>query len=170
MTGLAWWLTAAAALLCAVLAVVSARRSRRRLAEQSRLAVELARHIEAAVLDATRARHLQLAGGDHGCCRLVDGAQGDQQCGLWCCHDGPCLPYTPGEYLPEPMLHPLDLLRMRRAVFPWWRCPLCSRLTASDRAEDPVSMIRWDGAGWREPETETAWEFTPCGCVGRVIA
>src|SRR5690348_14925945 len=142
----------------------------RRTLRHQRELTEQTRAIEAAKTAAAMAEHLRLAGGRHRCCRLADGTQGVEQCGLWCCHDGACLPYTPGEYLPEPMLHPLDLLRMRRAVFPWWRCPLCSRLTASDYAGDPVSMIRWDGAGWREPETEIAWQFTPCGCVGRVIA
>lgn len=102
--------------------------------------------------------------GEHPCCWIVTERE---QCGLWCGHDGECLPYVAGGYLPEPLLHPLDLLRLR--LTPWWRwrCPLCGA-DVRRLDQEPEAVARQDGDGWRESD-EAAWRFWPCGCRAREV-
>lgn len=125
---------------------------------------EQLRTATAARLTAATAEHLRLAGGEHQCCRLVDG----EQCGLWCCHGGVCTAYLPGSYLSVARLvHPLALARL---TGPLGRCccPLCQRpVNGWERGAAGLYLTFIDGVEHRS--VEEPWQFTPCGCTGRVI-
>ncbi|MEU5596671.1 hypothetical protein [Streptomyces sp. NPDC020298] len=111
----------------------------------------------------------------HQCCWIIDGDD-YEHCGLWCDHDGDHVPYTPGAYLPPPIISPLGLLALQRCRWSCLVCPLCGR-----RGEyvscDPPFRVRRDGDGstsWYEPDDgpgdiEILWQFEPCGCEGREI-
>lgn len=103
----------------------------------------------------------------HQCCWIVD----YEQCGLWCGHDGEHLPFTPGVYLPPPMLHPLDVLLLSRTVAP--RCPVCGirlRLGDFDYEREVAHAFRhFEDGQWSEPELESELRFSPCGCEAREI-
>lgn len=80
-------------------------------------------------------------------------------CGLEQGHDGEHLPYTPGEYLGLPRLHPLDVLRvvLNRA------CPLCGvRLMAWSYSVAERVMRLADDGRWAEMPPECEWWFEPC--------
>jgi hypothetical protein len=110
---------------------------------------------------------------EHPCCWLLDV---DTQCGLWCGHDGDHVPYTPGDYLPPPIIGLLDLLRLQQRPWPHWVCPLCGAHADHISCDAPFSVQR-DGDGnasWYAPgairvDIECAWRFEPCGCEGREI-
>ena len=88
-------------------------------------------------------------------------------CGLLWQHPGPCVLFAPGDYLPPPMLHPLDL---DRATADRWRllCPLCW-CRVSGWNSDAVTAFRGDSVNWDRPSAEWEFTFEPCGCVGRVV-
>lgn len=146
MTG--WWIVGVTALALAV---------------EAALAWHCWRHRKhTAATAAAKARHLQLAG-EHQCCRVVNAVQ----CGLWCCHDGRCVDYGPGDYLPLPLIGPLDRLLLGPARWPWMRCPLCGT-QVDDVLCEHTTVMRWDDDGWQgSPEFE--WRFSPCGCEGREV-
>ncbi|MFI8535353.1 hypothetical protein ACIGMX_34550 [Streptomyces aquilus] len=106
----------------------------------------------------------------HACCWM---AAEDNQCGLWCGHDGEHIPYVPGVYLPPLIISPLGLLPFQRGEWPM-ACPLCGTRVSCAGFEAPLRVLR-DGDGsasWFEPEdgdadVECAWRFEPCGCEGR---
>lgn len=88
-------------------------------------------------------------------------------CGLLWQHPGPCVPFVPGDYLPPPLLHPLDL---GRALADRWRllCPICWRPVTDWDA--PLSTVfRGGSINWDRPSVEYEPMFQPCGCVGRVV-
>lgn len=85
-------------------------------------------------------------------------------CGLLWQHDGPCAPFVPGDYLPPPLLHPLDMLLDP----PAWCCPLCKQNFNAWNAE-PVTAFRGGQENWDRVRTEWQWSFEPCGCVGREV-
>lgn len=99
------------------------------------------------------------------CQRIVSG----EQCGLDHGHDGEHLPYTPGEYLPPPMLHPLDILLLSRTRAP--RCPVCGiRLGSFGYEWEVTHAFRHFADGvWGEPEVEVGWRFQPCEHGAREI-
>lgn len=103
----------------------------------------------------------------HQCCWIADYGQ----CGLWCGHDGDHLPFTPGGYLPPPMLHPLDILLLSRTRAP--RCPVCGiRLRLGDFGyewEVTHAFRHFEDGQWGEPELEIDWWFGPCGHEVREI-
>ena len=101
----------------------------------------------------------------HQCCWIADPDE-YTQCGLWCGHDADHVPYTPGAYLPPPLISPLDVLpvNLRRPE----RCPLCQRWVDVYSSEETLAF-RDIGDGWREPEHEGTWRFEPCGCEGREL-
>jgi hypothetical protein len=107
----------------------------------------------------------------HPCCWIV--APEYVQCGLWCGHDGAHLPYVPGEYLPVPELHPLDVLRLTALSpwRPWWlvTCPVCGTDTKSwlthREAGDLATFV---GGEWRVQRV-LWWRFQPCGCEAREV-
>ena len=116
-----------------------------------------------------RAAHLAV---QHGCCYIVgrpDG-RGFDQCGLWCGHNGQCVGYTPGWYLVERELHPLDVLRLRFTMrWPWRaRCPLCSTRLEHVSAHDR-GLTSWEIAGELRTVPERGWVFWPCGCEAREV-
>ncbi|MFI6274294.1 hypothetical protein [Streptomyces sp. NPDC050988] len=96
------------------------------------------------------------------CYRILDD---DGVCELNRGHDGDCLPYEPGYYLPPPLITPLHILTLM-----WWHprlvCLLCGTNATSVSCDGPVLVIRdFDG-----PESvECDWRFKPCGCEGREI-
>ena len=123
-------------------------------------------------LEQAQARHLRLAGGAHQCCRLV----GVEQCGLWCCHAGECVARV-GDYLPPPLVHPLDMLLLDlqwlRRDWRWMRCPIC-RAGPNDWhgfswGIDYIGLVVRCYYGGENSAIEAAWRFTPCGCEGRQI-
>jgi hypothetical protein len=84
---------------------------------------------------------------------------GGERCGLDPGHDGEHGPYAPGEYLPLPRLHPLDVLRvaLHRA------CPLCGvRLTGWSYSVAERVMRLADDGRWAEMPPECTWWFEPC--------
>lgn len=110
------------------------------------------------------ARHLELAGGVHACCRLVGGVQ----CGLWCCHAGPCTTHLPGSYLPAALIHPLALARLTGPIGRRC-CPLCGRpVNGWQAGVQGLYVTVIDGIS--HDSVEQPWQFQPCGCSGRVIA
>lgn len=110
----------------------------------------------------------------HQCCWIVD--DGYEQCGLWCGHDGDHIPYTPGIYLPPPVIDPLTVLSVLRHR--WGSgllCPLCGARVDWPSREGPYRVHRDDGTvSWFEPgddpgSVELTWRFEPCGCEGREL-
>jgi len=97
------------------------------------------------------------------CLRLADGYE---QCGLLWQHAGPCVPFTPGDYLPPPILHPLDVAV--RSMLRSWLCLLCGTQFTSVIAEY-VTAFRGEQVNWDRPSFETRLTFLPCGCVGRDV-
>lgn len=97
----------------------------------------------------------------HQCCRLID----DGRCGLWCGHGADHTPYQIGEYLPPPLLTPIDLLPLH-LVGHLKNCPLCGA-TVETINVGPALVFR-DGR-FGEAETENEWCFWPCGCEGREL-
>lgn len=83
-------------------------------------------------------------------------------CGLLWCHDGPCVPFVPGGYLPPPILHPLDEWLARRL----WRCPLCWRSINAVNAEYLTVFRQGQGDQLSEETEITCW---PCECVVRDV-
>lgn len=110
----------------------------------------------------------------HSCCWIVSTRDGAVQCGLYCGHDGDHLDYLPGEYLPPPLLHPLDVLPLYVSSMrlPWWiiACPICGRQQHSWNVDMEAAQLvgRRDGDGWR-CESETWWRFEVCGCEAREL-
>lgn len=102
----------------------------------------------------------------HSCCWIVE----LEQCGLWCGHDGEHVPFVPGDYLSEPTVHPLDVLRLERSRWPWrnLRCPLCRGKLDRWCAGPRGTVSRAVDGGWHL-STETPWRFSPCGCEAREI-
>lgn len=114
----------------------------------------------------------------HQCCRIADPTR-YRRCGLWCGHDGDHVPYTPGDYLQPPLLHPLD--RIRLLFLGDDRCPLCgawagfqpwsSRVTGWTCTVEPRRRQLPRGpSAYIVSKKEWRWEhrfqFDPCGCVG----
>lgn len=110
------------------------------------------------------------------CQRLADDV--GEQCGLLHGHDGVCVPFTPGWYLPAPLLHPLEevLVRVRMRAGLERICPNgCSRLVADRYVRDaflltveappPTYLLDWD----RFAEPQVDFRFDPCGCEFRQI-
>jgi len=89
------------------------------------------------------------------------------ECGQWCGHPGDCTWWTPGGYLPPPLITPIDWLAARvRSRWPWQRCPLCGAwATGSDAC--PTLVVYGDAENAERDEIR--WEFGPCGCEGREI-
>lgn len=87
------------------------------------------------------------------------------QCGLLWRHPGPCMPFVPGDYLPPPLLHPLDVLLPMQA----WRCPLCGDPVSALPMAELVTAFRGDHVNWDRAQPEWQWTFWPCGCVVRDI-
>lgn len=92
-------------------------------------------------------------------------AAGYEPCGLLWQHPGPCRPFVPGDYLPPPLLHPLDALL---ADLLGRRCPLCGVVVVQVDA-DFVTAFRGEQTNWDRPSLETQLTFWPCRCVVRVI-
>lgn len=103
---------------------------------------------------------LALVPGESPCPALV----GDRACGLLWRHDGDHVPFVPGEYLPPPLLHPLDRMKAVNARC----CPLCGGESTPPIAE-AVTAFRGEHTNWDRPSFEWQWEFWPCGCVGRTV-
>lgn len=103
---------------------------------------------------------------EHGCCRVVDHDGEPWQCGQYCGHDGGCTWFTPGSYLPPPLIGPLAWLAVSgRSPWPWRRwCPLCGEPVGSVTCEPTTAMYE------DEIRSEVRWEFQPCGCEGRELA
>lgn len=115
------------------------------------------------------------------CQRIVGGV--GEQCGLLASHGGVCVPFTPGWYLPAPMLHPLAelLVRARTRAGLERVCPNgCSRLVAArsqfgwsvrdafyltTELAPPTYLFDWD----RFVEPQVDIRFDPCGCEFRQI-
>ncbi|MFC8156322.1 hypothetical protein ACFUO0_20105 [Streptomyces cinereoruber] len=96
----------------------------------------------------------------HGCFRILD----DGWCELDRGHDGDHLPYVPGEYLPLPLITPLDVLGLTLRPRPV--CPLCgTRCTLISYDHPGVIYREFEGEG----SVECEWRFGPCGCRGREI-
>lgn len=94
-------------------------------------------------------------------------AAGYQPCGLLWQHSGPCVPFVPGDYLPPPMLHPLDF-NMPPGNRWHMRCPLC-RCPAAGWNVDAGTVFRGDNVNWGHASVEWEFTFEPCGCGGRVV-
>lgn len=93
-------------------------------------------------------------------------AAGYERCGLLWQHPGLCVPFTPGDYLPPPILHPLDAAV--RSMLRLWLCPLCDAGFVSVVA-DYVTAFRGEQSNWDRPSVETQLTFLPCGCVAREV-
>ena len=94
-------------------------------------------------------------------------ASNHQPCGLLWQHPNQCVPFMPGDYLPPPMLHPLDF---STTLGSRWHmlCPLCRCPVTS--WDGPLSTVfRGDAVNWGRPSVEWEFTFEPCGCVGRVV-
>lgn len=91
---------------------------------------------------------------------------GDHPCGLLWRHDGGHVPFLPGEYLPPPLLHPLDLLLLGVAAPQGCRCPLCGQWAGAPDCE-LVTPFRGAPENWGRARAEWQWTFLPCGCTGR---
>ena len=164
-----------ALLAYAVLLTTWVVREHRRMLRHERAFTEAVRAEEQAKTQAAKAEHMRLFDGEqHYCCCVVD----NEQCGLWCCHDGDHTADRVGDYLPMamPIIHPLNLLRLRLAPWPWrdMACPLCGT-----RAGPPWWTFGYTtvlegvvGRFYGEEttlSTERHWRFEPCGCEGREI-
>jgi hypothetical protein len=119
--------------------------------------------VSAVDLEALKAAHFAR---QHGCCWIVD----YDRCGLWCGHDGDHLGYVPGNYLPPPLIGPLDVLRVQFRVL---RCPMCGRAPKRRwefhaSVERPVTACRGSGEDV-QVTLEAQWRFSPCGCEAREI-
>lgn len=86
-------------------------------------------------------------------------------CGLLAGHNGNHVPFVPGDYLPPPLLHPLDVW----LLLPAWRCPVCTEKFNYSPGADLVTAFRGDCDNWGRAQPEWQWSFHPCGCVGRVV-
>lgn len=86
-------------------------------------------------------------------------------CGLLANHDGEHVPFAPGDYLPPPLLHPLDMW----LLLPAWRCPVCTEKFNCSPGAEVVTVFRGDWDNWIRAVPEWQWEFQPCGCVGRAV-
>lgn len=122
---------------------------------------------------------LALTSGDH--CPRVD-EQGNP-CGLIYGHDGDHVPFVPGDYLPAPILHPLDRLLVRVRGH--------SRVRLCPNGCSPLRVLRWIYGNYIADLSEVYWEapsawhyvddevphvefqvmvrFGPCGCEFREI-
>lgn len=109
-------------------------------------------------------RLADLVPGESGCPRVAFDGDDIVPCGLLWQHDGPCVPFTPGDYLPPPIAHPLDLLRPRLLEIP--RCPMC-RAPVRHTIVDYVTAFRGGEANWGRAQLEAQITATPCGCVMR---
>ena len=109
--------------------------------------------------------------GEHPCCRVAWRDDEPYQCGQWCGHDGDCTWWTPGGYLPPPLITPLAWLAVGWPHWgPLWRvrcCPICGAGVRDIRAEF-TRAIYCDAENAERDEVR--WEFGPCGCVGRELA
>lgn len=110
-----------------------------------------------------RALHLQHR---HPCCwRFPGGAE----CGLWCGHEGDDhVPFTPGIYLPPPILTPIDRLVLA-ATRRFMRCPGCGARADCCTVRLDVFHRVIDDAARLFTGTETHWTFDPCGCTLREL-
>jgi hypothetical protein len=96
-------------------------------------------------------------------------AEGSDPCGLFHGHNGPCVTFVPGDYLPPPLLHPLDWWAAFR-TWPWtWWCPLCWHRADGFSDADFVTAFRGEQVNWGRPSHEWQITFEPCGCVGRTV-
>jgi hypothetical protein len=91
---------------------------------------------------------------------------GITKCGLLRNHDSPHLPWTPGYYLREPIVHPLDL--MLAITFRCWRCPNGCRAEGFG-CESPATVMTRAGSEWVAERTEVPWWFEPCGHRFRAV-
>lgn len=106
------------------------------------------------------------------CPRVVEHDGDLYACGLadWD-HDGECVWFVPGGYLPPPLITPLDWLDAGWKG-PWspgwrWQCPICR--TPGDTAYSEPTLAIYGDAEDAE-RNEIRWEFRPCGCEGREFA
>lgn len=86
-------------------------------------------------------------------------------CGLEWGHDGDHTWYTPGDYLPPPLIHPLAFYDA--GWLRGWqprRCPLCGRSLWNAAAENTHVFY----GSTDECRHELRYQFSPCGCEGRV--
>lgn len=90
-----------------------------------------------------------------------------EQCGLEHRHEDDHVPFTPGEYLPPPMLHPLDVLLVMRTRMP--RCPLCGVRLRGVEAQETHAFRHFEDGDWGAPEVEIEWRFDPCGHEAREV-
>lgn len=92
-----------------------------------------------------------------------------EQCGLEHRHADDHVPFVPGEYLPPPMLHPLDVLLLVRRRLP--RCPACGVLPSVVEIDTQVTHAfrHFEDGAWGEPELEIEWRFDPCGHEAREV-
>lgn len=92
------------------------------------------------------------------------------ECGQLHGHGGECTWFTPGGYLPPPLITELDWFdaswRARR--LPWWvqLCPACKARV--DQVDSEASLVIYCDADSAERD-EIRWTFSPCGCEGREI-
>lgn len=85
-------------------------------------------------------------------------------CGLLAGHLGDHVPFVPGEYLPPPLLHPLDAFKAAHAR----RCLLCGNESTPPVAE-AVTAFRGEHANWDRASFEWQWTFWPCGHLVRTV-
>jgi hypothetical protein len=88
-----------------------------------------------------------------------DPAGASGECGQFAGHDGPCVPFTPGEYLREPRIHPLDL---RNILLSARVCPDGHRYTS---VEMHVHGFDYQSGAL----TYVLLTFEPCNCRFRWV-
>lgn len=92
------------------------------------------------------------------------------QCGQLHGHAGDCTWFTPGGYLPAPLITALDWFdaRWQARGLPWWHslCPMCGQRTTMETGERTL-FIYCDAENAERDEVR--WEFQPCGCTGREV-
>lgn len=103
---------------------------------------------------------------ESGCPRIAFDGHDAVDCGLLWRHDGPCVPFTPGDYLLPPIAHPLDLLPV--PMLQRSRCPMC-RARVENVIVEYVTAFRGGEANWDRAVLETQIEVLPCGCVMRDV-
>jgi len=99
--------------------------------------------------------------------RLRKRSYGDPyQCGQLHEHPGDCTWWTPGDYLPPPLMPPWTDTVGRTVLCPVCRSPVC------EWAGGPTTVVygsTGDGTGMGEVREEVRWEFGPCGCEAREL-
>ena len=84
---------------------------------------------------------------------------GVTKCGLLRDHDEHHLPWTPGSYLPDPIIHPLDLRLI--IVSRRWRCPEGCPISGF-MCWEPKTVHVMQGSEWIADRCEQLWLFDPC--------